>query len=239
MPVDLRIGPIRLRVFPESRVEPHRPHADRLRSGDVGDDIVPYMDELVSGKGEFVESGLENRPIRFPDADLVGEKPDIQESADPEAVLDGTKETTPGPAGVRDEARMVSSVSEGAQRLPDVRIQSREAGLDCRAESVLKGPNKILSALSHSQEPEVGPSLFLHRQISEVVPGPKDEVRLSVVRATQKRSTHREARGLEGFRGPVDADLTHRFVVAVSDRRDLHERPPPVNLHALARHGPS
>src|SRR5437879_5717307 len=99
MPVDLRIGPIRLRVFPESRVEPHRPHADRLRSGDVGDDIVPHMDDLLRGKGEFVESGLENRPIRFPDADLVGENPDIQESADPEAVLDGTKETTPGPAG--------------------------------------------------------------------------------------------------------------------------------------------
>src|SRR6266705_1453027 len=148
MPVDLRIGPIRLRIFPESRVEPHRSHADRLRSGDVGDDIVPHMDDLLRGEGEFVESGLENRPIWFPDADLVGENPDIQGFADPQAVLDRTKETTPGPAGVRDEARAVSSVSEGAQRLPDVRIESREPGLDCGAESVLQGPNEILSALS-------------------------------------------------------------------------------------------
>src|SRR3989441_11418102 len=106
MPVDLRIGPIRLRVFPESRVEPHRPHADRLRSGDVGDDIVPHMDDLLRGKGEFVESGLENRPIRFPDAHLVGENPDIQESADPEAVLDGTQEKTPRPVRGRYKAHI-------------------------------------------------------------------------------------------------------------------------------------
>src|SRR5438309_10640332 len=171
MPVDLCIGPIRLRVLPESRVEPHRPHADRLRSGDIGDDIVPHMDDLLRGEGEFVESGLENRPIRFPDADLVGEDPDVQRSADPQEVLDRTKETIPGPAGVRDEARAVSSVSEGAQRLPDVRIESRESGLDCGAESVLEGPNKILFALPHSEKPEVGPSLFLYRQISDVVLG--------------------------------------------------------------------
>src|SRR2546427_3917190 len=150
------------------------------------------MDDLLRGEGEFVESGLENRPMRLPDAAHGGENPDVHRSAYPQEVLDRTKETTPGPAGVRDEARAVSSVSEGAQRLPDVRIESRESGLDCGAESVLEGPNKILSALPHSEKPEVGPSLFLHRQISEVVPGPKEEVRLGVVRATQKPSTHRE-----------------------------------------------
>src|SRR3989442_11000544 len=123
---------------------------------------------MTLGEGRLGKIGRKNSKIRFTVADHVGEKPDVKRSADPQEVLDRTKETTPGPAGVRDEARAVSSVSEGAQRLPDVWIESRESGLDCGAESVLEGPNKILSALPlpHSEKPEVGPSLFLHRQIS-------------------------------------------------------------------------
>ncbi len=223
--------------MPESRVEPHSPHAGHLGAGDVRHDIVPDMDDLVGGEGEFVKSRLENRPIRFSDPDLVGENPDVKRFADPEAFLDWAKEAAPGPARVRDEARAVSSLSEGAQRHPDFRIESRQPELDRGTEDLLERPEDILSALAHSEKPEIGPGLFLNREIPEIVPSPKKEVCLGVVCARQKRSIHRKARSLERLRGPIDADLPHLLVVDVPDRRDLHHRPPPIKCHALDRHG--
>src|SRR5437773_2294837 len=137
---------------------------------------------------------------------------------------------------VEDEAHAVASVLEGAQRLPDFWIWSRQPELDRGTEGLLDRSEEILSALAHSEKPEIGPSLFLNREIPEIVPSPKEEVRLGVVCAGQKRSIHRKARSLERLRGSIDPDLPHLLVVDVTDCRDLYHGPPPIKCHALDRH---
>src|SRR5213596_1053125 len=189
-----------------------------------------------SAVSESSSSHLENRPIRFPNADLVGENPNVKGLANPQAVLDRAKETASGAPRVRDEAHAVASVLEGAQRLPDFCIESRQPELDRGTEGLLDRSEEILSALAHSEKPEIGPSLFLNREIPEIVPSPKEEVRLGVVCAGQKRSIHRKARSLERLRGSIDPDLPHLLVVDVTDCRDLYHGPPPIKCHALDRH---
>src|SRR5207302_691676 len=117
---DFPVCSVRLRTAPESRVEPDCPHADRLRSGDVRDDVVPDVDHFGRGQAESIEGGFENPGIRLADLELVRIDARLEVLADSGGGLHLCEVAAPAPTRVRDQSDGKSLLGERSQRIFDV-----------------------------------------------------------------------------------------------------------------------
>src|SRR5205809_6506672 len=86
------------------RVEPNGAHPHRFRTPDIAIEIVAAANRPLRGMPQGLQRGLEDRPERRPDTDLVAEHPHPQDSPHSHPFLPPSKLLPPGPPGVRDES---------------------------------------------------------------------------------------------------------------------------------------